>query len=219
MRRVSKITGGRGVTMRTQLKTELNYTKPLRRATVIVSVICVWAALPTARASAQACVPDCRDGYTCHRGECVSACNPGCGDGEVCNADGECLATSPTQSTLYQSQRSVPLEDRAKPKVTVPATFVALGGVLLIAGGVTFGSSAYDDFGYWTGGHYAGLGLMTMGAISLISATPLLAIRVRDKRQWDRRAASRNVQELALAPNISPAGKSKEFGLTLRGKF
>lgn len=205
--------------MRSQLNTELNDRKLLRRATVIVSLICVWAALPTAGASAQACVPDCRDGYTCHRGECISACNPGCGDGEVCNADGECLATSPTQSTLYQSQPSVSLEDSAKPKIKVPATFVALGGVLLIAGGVTFGTTAYDDFGYWTGGHYAGLGLITMGAISLISATPLLAIRVRDKRRWERRAASMNVQELALAPHISPTGKSKEFGLTLRGQF
>lgn len=206
--------------MRGQSITELNNKKSLRYATAIVSLVCVWAAFPIAEASAQACVPECRDGYTCHQGECVSACNPGCGDGELCTAEGECVAAAaPTQLVTYQASRFAHLEDSPKPQVKVPATFVALGGFLLIAGGVTFATSEYDYFGYWTGGHYAGLGLMSLGAISLISATPLLAIRARDKREWERRAAARNVEGLSLAPHISPAGRSKEYGLALRGKF
>lgn len=30
------------------------------------------------------CAPECRDGFVCTAGRCVSACNPPCGDGEEC---------------------------------------------------------------------------------------------------------------------------------------
>jgi hypothetical protein len=45
---------------------------------------------PNAQAQPQACVPDCRTGFVCIDGGCVSACNPPCAEGERCNADGEC---------------------------------------------------------------------------------------------------------------------------------
>lgn len=202
--------------MKSQSITKLNHAAALRCAAAIVSVVCLWAVLPTTEASAQACVPECRTGYTCHRGECVSLCNPGCGEGEACNAAGECIAVAPTYSAAPEPQRSAHLDDTGKPRVAVPATFAALGGFLLIAGGVTFGSAEYDYFGYWTGGHYAGLGLMSLGAVSLIAATPFLAIRTREKREWER---STKVKSLSLAPNVSPTGPSREYGLTLRGKF
>jgi hypothetical protein len=101
----------------------------------------------------------------------------------------------------------------------MPAAFVGVGGFLLIAGGVTFGTSEYDYFGYWTGGHYAGLGLMSLGAISLITATPILAIRAKEKRDWERSARARNVQDLSFAPQISPTGRSKHYGVAVRGRF
>ncbi|MGD8862085.1 MAG: hypothetical protein PVI30_18885 [Myxococcales bacterium] len=47
-----------------------------------------------------ACVPECRSGYLCHEGRCVSACNPPCGPGERC-ADGECLPPHPPPPPTY----------------------------------------------------------------------------------------------------------------------
>lgn len=38
-----------------------------------------------------ACIPDCRAGFVCREGECVSACNPICGESETCNAKRECV--------------------------------------------------------------------------------------------------------------------------------
>jgi hypothetical protein len=39
-----------------------------------------------------ACVPQCRSGFTCVSGQCVSSCNPPCSSGDVCTAAGECIA-------------------------------------------------------------------------------------------------------------------------------
>jgi hypothetical protein len=44
---------------------------------------------------AQECVPDCRDGFVCVKGECVSGCNPPCDEGERCTADGQCIPETP----------------------------------------------------------------------------------------------------------------------------
>jgi hypothetical protein len=54
---------------------------------------------PTAAASAEAeaCVPDCRSGFACIEGQCLSKCNPLCGEGERCTDAGECEPT-PTSS-------------------------------------------------------------------------------------------------------------------------
>ncbi len=45
-------------------------------------------------AGSSSCEPDCRDGFTCVRGACVSACNPPCGAGERCTGAGECVLDS-----------------------------------------------------------------------------------------------------------------------------
>ena len=37
------------------------------------------------------CMPQCRAGFTCVSGECVSACNPACPAGHVCASDGACI--------------------------------------------------------------------------------------------------------------------------------
>jgi len=41
--------------------------------------------------AARACLPECRSGFVCREGECVSACNPGCSENETCNAKRECV--------------------------------------------------------------------------------------------------------------------------------
>src|SRR4029078_6574720 len=57
---------------------------------------------PSSEPSAnKACVPDCRSGFPCPAGECVSACNPPCPGGEECEASGRCAARD--QSALKQT--------------------------------------------------------------------------------------------------------------------
>jgi hypothetical protein len=55
----------------------------------------LFAAVPAlAHAAEKQCVPQCRSGYVCHEGACISACNPPCGPKEYCTANGECARGS-----------------------------------------------------------------------------------------------------------------------------
>jgi len=49
-------------------------------------------AVPLA-ANAQ-CYPECREGFACRDGICVSPCNPTCAAGEVCTREGRCIPSS-----------------------------------------------------------------------------------------------------------------------------
>lgn len=53
-----------------------------------------------------ACFPDCREGYLCHEGACISACNPPCDDGERCTDEGECVAKE--RAVVAEPPRSAP---------------------------------------------------------------------------------------------------------------
>jgi hypothetical protein len=66
------------------------------------------------KAPAPACVPECRSGYACVEGECVSKCNPGCGAGERCTDAGECVASSAPSSS--KPKRPAPSKRSAKPE-------------------------------------------------------------------------------------------------------
>jgi hypothetical protein len=50
--------------------------------------------VPSIAAPAE-CVPDCRDGYACANGACVSACNPPCPEGQRCSAGADCESVGP----------------------------------------------------------------------------------------------------------------------------
>jgi len=54
---------------------------------------------PAAPAPATPCFPECRSGFTCHAGLCVSLCNPPCPDGYTCTEDARCQAPAPTAYT------------------------------------------------------------------------------------------------------------------------
>jgi len=45
--------------------------------------------------SGPACIPDCRKGFLCVEGRCVSACNPPCGADETCTEARECAKSAP----------------------------------------------------------------------------------------------------------------------------
>ena len=47
--------------------------------------------------SAPPCEPECRRGFDCRKGRCVSACNPPCDDGQAClghGAEASCVPTA-----------------------------------------------------------------------------------------------------------------------------
>lgn len=109
------------------------------------------------------CVPQCRSGFMCHGGLCVSKCNPPCAEGQMCTAEGECVAAvpPPTQSrtavvpapqnarlALYAERQRI-LEERLqerlayrnKLRLTLFGTLVACGAsdYSIIGGGFQFG--------------------------------------------------------------------------------
>jgi hypothetical protein len=50
-----------------------------------------------------ACAPECRPGFVCVEGKCVSACNPPCPDGYSCNTDLQCVVDTSEPSRRRQS--------------------------------------------------------------------------------------------------------------------
>lgn len=63
---------------------------PKAEATSAPTPVAVPAPAP-APAEPEVCVPACRAGFVCARGQCVSRCNPPCANNEVCTADGQCI--------------------------------------------------------------------------------------------------------------------------------
>lgn len=181
--------------------------------------------LASTTAQAQECVPSCRDGYMCLKGECVEACNPPCPEGEQCVEGGQCVpraSVEPTYTAVNTGGDGAAAADTGgKPSVALPAAFAGTGAFLLIAGGVVFGTSEWEGYygDYWSGGHWAGVSLMTMGAIMFATATPFLAIRIKERRDWDRKHAGIWGDKLSVAPIVAPTSRSRTYGVTLRGRF
>jgi len=200
-----------------------------RRARIIAKLAAalgflVLGSLVPTTVQAQTCVPSCRDGYFCHKGKCIEACNPPCPDGEQCTSGRQCVAKAPAEpayAAVNTSGGSAAADTGGKPSVALPATFVGIGGFFLIAGGVTFGTSEWDGFygEYWGTGQWVGVGLMTMGAIMVATATPFLAIRAKEKRDWQRQHAGVWGRKLSVAPVVAPVSHNRTYGVTLRGRF
>jgi len=68
----------------------------------VLALVVLCGSLSASLASAQECLPACRDGFMCHQGTCISACNPECPSGERCTGAGVCtpVAVSPAQPML-----------------------------------------------------------------------------------------------------------------------
>lgn len=187
----------------------------------------IVGSLMTTTAQAQDCVPSCRDGYLCHQGQCIAACNPPCAEGEQCVGDGQCVAAAAAPPVTYTAVDTSggaagSVDTGGKPSTAIPATFVGLGGFLLIAGGVSFATGEWNwdsSSAWWGTGQWVGVGLMTLGAISIAAATPFLVRQIKAKRRWEREHASVLVRELTVAPILAPTPRSQTYGLTLRGQF
>jgi hypothetical protein len=70
---------------------------------VTAAAMALPCALVAQDVSAAACVPDCRDGFVCLEGACLSACNPSCPEGQTCRDGGICeppRATPPQPSAV-----------------------------------------------------------------------------------------------------------------------
>jgi hypothetical protein len=103
--------------------------------TIRVPVLGVLAAFLLAASSASAqqtattagCVPECRSGYVCIEGACVSACNPPCTGDQTCTPEGQCVpnATTPATSAfpitvMTASSAAQPIvDDRAEVEAAV----------------------------------------------------------------------------------------------------
>jgi hypothetical protein len=65
------------------------------RLTLALIVSATFAVGPSAVAQDLECRPQCRTGFTCLSGACVSACNPACAPNQTCTANGECVNEAP----------------------------------------------------------------------------------------------------------------------------
>jgi len=94
----------------------------------------------------------------------------------------------------------------------------------MIAGGVVFGTTEWDCgyyyySCYWDTGQYVGVGLMSLGLISLATATPFLVRQVKAKRRWERNQMGALGRDLSVAPIVAPTPRNQTYGVTLRGSF
>jgi hypothetical protein len=87
---------------------------PLALASIAVPTAVVLLAVAT-RAQQQAasgdgstCIPACRAGFVCVKGQCVSACNPPCAPGQTCTPAGECVLPVASSSGAPSSSASAP---------------------------------------------------------------------------------------------------------------
>jgi len=82
--------------------------------------------------AARECFPECRSGYLCHEGVCITGCNPPCGDDEKCTVEGECVAkasTPPSPPPVLVSP-APPVEPPPQPVPPPAPQGVALGFTL-----------------------------------------------------------------------------------------
>lgn len=67
------------------------------------------------------CVPPCRKGFLCHKGECISSCNPPCPDGYICDPNiPDCVPVNPIRKSTNINRRPSQIED---PIVDIELTF------------------------------------------------------------------------------------------------
>ena len=137
---------------------------------------------------------------------------------------GQCApapSAEPTYTSVNTGTGAGAVDSAGQPSVALPATFVSLGGFFLIAGGVTFGTSEWDGYygEYWGTGQWVGVGLMTIGAVMVATATPFLAIRIKERRDWERRYAGVWSDKLLVTPHVDPTARNRTYGVTLRGRF
>src|SRR5688572_32070037 len=69
-----------------------------------------------------ACFPQCRSGYLCLKGQCISACNPACANGQRCQS-GECvpMTTSPPLAPVPAPFVPAPVAPMPAPPPTAAA--------------------------------------------------------------------------------------------------
>jgi hypothetical protein len=85
----------------------------------------------TAPAPAAGCIPECRSGFVCLEGQCVSACNPPCGAGQRCTAQRECVADSGAQPAPYFPEPMAPEEGSEQHDGFMLRATIGFGGARL----------------------------------------------------------------------------------------
>jgi hypothetical protein len=76
------------------------------RAAAAFAMIALTTCCTFSSSAAAQCVPECRSGYVCVEGQCVSACNPPCAAGERCTAEAECVAAGESPESTVQTSHA-----------------------------------------------------------------------------------------------------------------
>lgn len=122
-------------------------------------------AAPAATPAVASCVPDCRSGFICLQGTCVSACNPPCSAHEQCTGAGQCVAS--TAPPAWPAEPTATSPDREPESPGAHSHFNAHINAL---GLLQFGLVPAIEFGGRNFGIAARLRLMTTGVLSHVVA-------------------------------------------------
>jgi len=94
-----------------------------------------------APAAAAPCVPECREGFLCKDGTCLSLCNPACPAGQRCTGDSQCVSEAPPPVAAPPVAVAPP--PAAAPAQQVEAGFFSFGVQI----GMLFPGSVTSRFG------------------------------------------------------------------------
>ena len=98
------------------------FRREVRAVFLLLGVVAILGA--SNLVEAQKCFPDCREGYVCARGECVTACNPPCPEGERCTSDSRCVAATPPLPQAAAATAALPAGSYIAPKDKALVVFV-----------------------------------------------------------------------------------------------
>ena len=74
------------------------------------------------------CVPECRSGYQCMRGECAPICTPACGAGYLCTAGGACVRAAPAAPAAQTAPEPISSADPNQCLPSCRASYVCVQG-------------------------------------------------------------------------------------------
>lgn len=90
-------------------------------------------AAPDAMAAYPQCIPNCREGYLCFQGRCISPCNPPCPADQACTSAGTCVEQTapaeaqPSLAPAEDTSQSSRMKFRQSPRLTLHGMMTVSG--------------------------------------------------------------------------------------------